>query len=63
MIIVNGKLGTHSTNIYTIFGTKKPKIGDRIRIKSKTDQRCHKWIDAKVWDIRQIDDYYFFDCI
>jgi hypothetical protein len=64
MIIVRGKLGTHSTNVYTIRGSKKPIVGDIVKIRSKHDYRCSKWIDAKVTKtLPEMGDYFFFDCV
>lgn len=64
MIIVRGKLGTHSTNIYTICGNKKPNVGEIVKIRSKSDNRCTKWIKAKVTKtLPEMGDFFFFDCI
>jgi len=62
MIEVHGKLGTFSSDVFTVRGNKQIKVKDKIYIKSESDQRCLKWTHVIVDRINE-DNFYFFSLL
>lgn len=67
---IRGKLGTHASDLFAVKGcsdngtpfdlAEYPATGDLVFVQSDRDQRCHKYTQAIVSEIKHIDGQFFF---